>query len=139
MSKKKTIVEQYELISKMLNGEAVEDYTIEQATAFLAERSAQTAKKNAGSKNADRKPTPKELAKQAEKETLYIEVGFLLTKAERMTITEMQNGSEVLHELSNQKISHILADMIEVGNVIRIKEKDKTYFALAPAPTTDEA
>lgn len=129
-NKKLTVVQKYEAIEKMLNGEAVENFSIEDALAFIGERKAQTIRKN--TPNPDRKPTPKELEKQTEREGIYTEIGFVLTSAEKMTIGEMQKSSATLGVLSNQKISAMLADMIEVGNVVRIKEKGKTYFALAP-------
>ena len=129
-NKKMTVVQKYDAIEKMLNGEVVENFSIEDALAFIAERKAQTIRKN--TPNPDRKPTPKELEKQTKNESIYTEIGFVLTSAEKMTIGEMQKSSATLDALSNQKISAMLADMIEVGNVVRIKEKGKTYFALAP-------
>ena len=129
-NKKMTVVAKFDAVAKMLSGEIVEGFTKDDALAFIAERKAQTIKKNGA--NANRKPTPKELAKQAENESIYTEIGFVLTSAERMSIGEMQKASAVLAELSNQKISAMLADMVEVGNVVRSKDKGKTYFALAP-------
>lgn len=129
-NKKMTVVQKYDAIEKMLNGEMVENFSIEDALAFIAERKAQTIRKN--TPNPDRKPTPKEQAKSAENEAIVTEIAFVLIGKERMTISEMQKASTVLDGLSNQKISAMLADMVEVGNVVRIKEKGKTYFALAP-------
>lgn len=129
-SKKMTIIEQYDKVKALLNGEVVEDYTIEQALQFLTERADQTAKKNAN-RGTDRKPTPKELAKQAENEKIYTEIGFLLATTPRMTITEMQKNSALLAELSNQKVSAMLTDMVDIGNVVRTKDKGKTYFSLS--------
>ena len=134
MSKKLTIVEQYDKVKALLNGEVVEDYTIEQALQFLTERSAQTAKKNAS--GGERKPTPREMAKQAENERIYTEIAFVLTENANLTVTEMQKKSAMLGELSNQKVSAMLSDMVETGNVVRTKEKGKTYFSLA-IPTAE--
>jgi hypothetical protein len=127
MSKKKTIVEQYELISKMLNGEAVEDYTVEQATAFLAERSAKTAKKNASGTGTDRKPTKT----QVENEGIKAQILDVMGKAEgRMTVGELMK--ELAIE-SNQKVTSLLTQLRKDNKVVRAEEKGVAYYSLPSA------
>lgn len=130
-NKKMTMVEKYTNTMALLRGEMVEDFSVEDALEFLADRKAKTIAKN--TPNPDRKLTPKEKEKIAENEAIFTEIGFVLVGEEKLSIGEMQKKSSVLDGYSNQKLSAMLADMVEVGNVVRIKEKGKTYFALAPA------
>ena len=48
-----------------------------------------------------------------------------------MTISEMQKNSEVLGNLSNQKVSALAKKLIEQGSVDKVTEKGKSYFSLA--------
>ena len=48
-----------------------------------------------------------------------------------MTISEMMKADDVLHELSNQKISALLRKMIAEGTVVRTETKGKAYFKVA--------
>ena len=62
-----------------------------------------------------------------------------LTKAGRTTITDLMNKSEVIqnytlengNKLTNQKISAIFKQQLEAGNITKIVEKKKSYFAIA--------
>ena len=46
-------------------------------------------------------------------------------------LTEIQAKSAVLSELSNQRVSALLRQMIEAGEVVKTTDKKKSYFALA--------
>ena len=50
--------------------------------------------------------------------------------ARPVTITELQSESETLKEFSNQKLSSLLKKLVESGQVKRIPDKKKTYFAI---------
>lgn len=50
--------------------------------------------------------------------------------ARPVTITELQSESETLKEFSNQKLSALLKKLVESGQVKRITDKKKTYFAI---------
>ena len=62
-----------------------------------------------------------------------------LAKAGRTTITDLMNKSEVIqnytlengNKLTNQKISAIFKQQLEAGNITKIVEKKKSYFAIA--------
>lgn len=62
-----------------------------------------------------------------------------LAKAGRTTITDLMNTSEVIqnytlengNKLTNQKISAIFKQQLEAGNITKIVEKKKSYFAIA--------
>ena len=47
-----------------------------------------------------------------------------------MTITEMQKVSAELGELSNQKISALIRQMIMDGLVEKVEDKRKAYFKM---------
>ena len=61
-----------------------------------------------------------------------------LAKAGRTTITDLMNTSEVIqnytlengNKLTNQKISAIFKQQLEAGNITKIVEKKKSYFAI---------
>ena len=82
---------------------------------------AQFEKKN----SAEKKPTATQVANEGIK-GIILEV--LADKS--MTITEMQKASADLDELSNQKISALLSQMIKSGVVVRTEDKRKAYFSL---------
>lgn len=48
-----------------------------------------------------------------------------------MTVTEIQKESEILGELSNQKVSALLRQLVETGEVVKEIDKKKSYFSLA--------
>ena len=72
-------------------------------------------------KNADKKPTANEGIKEAILEGLV----------EPMTITEMQKNIPELAELSNQRISALVRQMVTAGIIIRTEDKRKAYFSKA--------
>ena len=83
---------------------------------------AQFEKKN----SAEKKPTATQVANEGIKGVI-LEV--LADKS--MTITEMQKANSDLAELSNQKISALLSQMIKSGVVVRTEDKRKAYFSRA--------
>ena len=82
------------------------------------------AKKN----SAEKKPTAVQVANEGIKAVI---VETLKAKAEKMTISEMQKANEELGELSNQRISALIRQLLADGTVERIEEKRKAYFKLA--------
>lgn len=51
--------------------------------------------------------------------------------SEGATVTEIQSKDERLSALSNQRVSALLRQMIEAGDVVKSTDKKKSYFALA--------
>ena len=47
------------------------------------------------------------------------------------TVTELNKGVDALHDLSNQRISAILRQMIDAGKVEKVVDKRKSYFRMA--------
>lgn len=48
------------------------------------------------------------------------------------TITDIQNGNSDLAELSNQKVSALVRQLVESGEVVKTVDKKKSIFSLAP-------
>lgn len=77
-------------------------------------------------KSGNRKPTKT----QEENESLKVLVRNALVELGKATVTEVQKADEVLSELSNQKVSALLRQMIDAGEVVKETDKKKSYFSL---------
>ena len=55
----------------------------------------------------------------------------VLEGAKPMTITEMQGASAELGELSNQKVSALVRQLVEAGKVVKTIDKKVSRFSLA--------
>lgn len=80
------------------------------------------AKKNA----ADKKATPNQVANEGIKDTI---VEVLTANGDKMTVTDIQKSLDT--ELSNQKISSLLRQLVADGKVARVEDKRKAYFTVA--------
>jgi hypothetical protein len=121
MSKKKTIIEMYEEIK------AVPGLSAEQI-AFLDKRIEITQKKNAKSADGERKPTKLQL----ENENIKVDILSVLGGFDKaVSINELQKASADLANLSNQKITALLTQLLDDGKVVRSVVKGRAYFALA--------
>ena len=47
------------------------------------------------------------------------------------TVTDIQNGNEDLSALSNQKVSALVRQLVESGEVVKTTDKKKSIFSLA--------
>lgn len=47
------------------------------------------------------------------------------------TVTDIQNGNEELSALSNQKVSALIRQLVESGEVVKTVDKKKSIFSLA--------
>lgn len=81
---------------------------------------ASIAKKN----GAERKQTATQKANESFKEAIL--VGMESGKA--YTITDLMKSVEAIAELSNQRVSAIVRQMVESGSVTRAEVKRKAYF-----------
>ena len=124
--KKMNMVEKFSAIKAMLNGEQVENFSIEQAIEFIEGRIEQVEKKNAG--GGERKPTKTQLENVAVKENIVSTLSAIGVPA---TIGELQKSSAELSEMSNQKISALLTQLVKSGKVVRTEVKGKAHFAIA--------
>ena len=124
MANKKTVVEMYTEIM------AVEGLTDEQRE-FLAKRIELTEKKNAKSAS---KPTAQQIANEITKQTITTVLGELGVPS---TIKDMQTHNEALGDLSNQRLTSLLTQLVKAEQVVRTEVKGKAHFALPSADTED--
>lgn len=122
MANKKTVVEMYTGIM------AVEGLTDEQRE-FLAKRIELTEKKNAKSAS---KPTAQQIANEGTKQTILTVLTELNAPT---TIGDMQKYSAELNELSNQRLTSLLTQLVKAEQVERTLVKGKAHFAL---PSTED-
>lgn len=94
-----------------------------EAKAKLTALQASIAKKN----SAERKPTATQTANAGFK--VAIENGMELGK--KYTITDLMKNISELTDLSNQRVSAIVRQMVESGTLVREEIKRKAYFSLA--------
>lgn len=69
-------------------------------------------------------------ANQKQNETYKDLIIEYLKQVERATIAELQDNIEDISELSSQKMSALLSQLVKAGMVDRIKEKKATYFKI---------
>ena len=81
------------------------------------------AKKN----SAEKKPTATQVANEGIKKSIVegMEVG------KRYTITDLMKSIPAIADLSNQRVSALVRQLIEDNLVVRTEEKRKAYFSLA--------
>ena len=63
----------------------------------------------------------------------------VLEGAKPMTVTEMQGASAELGELSNQKVSALVRQLVEAGEVVKTTNKKVSRFSLADNGEGEEA
>ena len=54
------------------------------------------------------------------------------------TVTDIQNANEELSTLSNQKVSALVRQLVESGEVVRTTDKKKSIFSLAESEVEGE-
>ena len=54
------------------------------------------------------------------------------------TVTDIQNGNEELSALSNQKVSALVRQLVESGEVVKTTDKKKSIFSLAESEVDGE-
>ena len=77
--------------------------------------------------STDRKPTPIQQENMGYKQ----EILNLLADGNQYTITDIMKGIPALSDLSNQRVSAIVRQMVLSGEVVRVEDKRKAYFKLA--------
>jgi uncharacterized protein (DUF2344 family) len=88
---------------------------------FIAHELELLAKKN----TSEKKPTAQQVANEGLKQTI---VDVLSENDSLMTVTDVQKSCAELSELSNQRISALLRQLIADGKVERVEDKRKAYF-----------
>lgn len=103
----------------VLNGEPMTDEVREKLEALKAS----IAKKN----TAERKPT----ATQKANEDFKVAILEGLESGKAYTITDIIKSVEAVSDLSNQRVSAIVRQLVESGSLVREEVKRKAYFSLA--------
>ena len=111
-NKKMTKREMFEQIKSHLTDPA--------EVAFVEHELELLAKKNA----SEKKPTAQQVANEGLKSTI---LDVLTENGGLMTITDIQKSCAELAELSNQRISAIVRQMVGIS-VERVEDKRKAYF-----------
>ena len=62
----------------------------------------------------------------------------VLTTIGSGTVTDIQNGNEELSTLSNQKVSALVRQLVESGEVVKTTDKKKSIFSLAKSEVEGE-
>ena len=83
------------------------------------------ARKNAGAK----KPTANQIANDGYKDIIFAELSANPDKL--YTVTELIKNVDGLGDLTNQRVSALLRQMIEANGVEKVVDKRKSYFRLA--------
>ncbi len=91
--------------------------------AFIDHEVELLSKKNA----AEKKPT----AVQVANEGIKAEIVEAMTAGTLYTVTDIQKSVPACAELSNQRVSALLRQLVEAGQVVRTEDKRKAYFSLA--------
>ncbi len=81
------------------------------------------AKKNA----SEKKPTAQQTANEGIKSAIVEG----MEKGKKYTITELIKSVPACADLTNQKVSNLIRQLVTEGKVVRIEEKRKAYFSLA--------
>lgn len=111
---------QKEMFNEILNGYGLSA----EHKAFLEGRIAQLDKKSASKSD---KPTATQKANAELKDKILAEME--VDKA--YTISDMLKALPSCAELSNQKVSAVMKQMVEAGLVVRSEDKRKAYFSKA--------
>ena len=77
--------------------------------------------------SAERKPT----AKQNENAVLKTAIADEMESGVKYTISNMLKALPSCAELTNQRVSAVVRQMVAEGTVVRTEEKRKAYFSLA--------
>ena len=79
--------------------------------------------------SAERKPTATQVANASLKEAMldFMEVG------KAYTVTDVMKGCEAVADLSNQRVSALMRQLVESGAVVREEVKRKAYFSKVEA------
>ena len=89
-------------------------------TEFIEHELELLAKKNA----SEKKPTAQQVANEGLKDVI---LNVLTENGGLMTITDIQKSAEELAELSNQRISALVRQMVGIS-VERVEDKRKAFF-----------
>ena len=111
---------QKEMFNEILNGYGLSA----EHKAFLEGRIAQLDKKSSAKSD---KPTATQKANAELKDKILVE----MEADKAYTISDMLKALPSCADLSNQKVSAVMKQMVEAGLVVRSEDKRKAYFSQA--------
>lgn len=79
-------------------------------------------------KSNSKTPSKTQVANESIKNTI---LNVLINGAKAMTISDIQTQNTELAELSNQKISALLTQLVNEQKIVRTVDKKKAYFTVA--------
>ena len=125
-TKKITKRDKFTAVLSMLNSvdpttTVADGITAEELVDFVNHELELLAKKN----SADKKPTEKQTENNGIKEII---LDVLTANGGLMTVTDVQKSTAELAELSNQRISALLRQLVADSYVERVEDKRKAYF-----------
>ena len=129
---KMTLMDKYGVVKAMLNGTYEGKVSVADMVAFIDERMAQTAKKNA-SKGGE--PTKAQKEKMAEHTAIENEVLSVMVADTKYTVTDLVKLTSVE---STQRLTPRLTALVEDGKVAKTEEKGRSYYTLVVANTEGE-
>lgn len=129
---KMTLMEKYDVVKAMLNGTYEGKVAVADMVAFIDERMAQTAKKNA-SKGGE--PTKAQKEKMAEHTAIENEVLSVMVADTKYTVTDLVKLTSVE---STQRLTPRLTALVEDGKVAKTEDKGRSYYTLVVASDEGE-
>ena len=77
--------------------------------------------------SAEKKPT----AQQTANDSIKVAIVGYMAEGVKYTITDLIKSVPECAELTNQRVSALIRQLIDEGKVVRTEEKRKAYFSLA--------
>lgn len=133
MANKKTVVENFDAIKAMLNGETVEGYTLADALTFLDKRIEITQKKNANRGNGN--PTPKQKEKMAVDTAIENAVLSVMVSGETYTASDIVKLLDRADVHNTQKLAPRLTALVTDNKIVKAVSKGRSVYSL---PSADE-
>ena len=127
-----TIVEKYDVVKAMLNGEYKGEVSVADMVAFIDERMAQTAKKNSAKGG---EPTKAQKEKMAEHTAIENEVLSVMVADTKYTVSDLVKLTSVD---STQRLTPRLTALVDDGKVAKTEDKGRSYYTLVIASDEGE-
>ena len=127
-----TIVEKYDVVKAMLNGEYKGEVSVADMVAFIDERMAQTAKKNSAKGG---EPTKAQKEKMAEHTAIENEVLSVMVADTKYTVSDLVKLTSVE---STQRLTPRLTALVDNGKVAKTEDKGRSYYTLVVASDEGE-
>ena len=114
-------------MEKMTNVKAI-NYVLENCNvpSDVAEKLTKMKEQFVKKNSAERKPTANQVENAGLKTAI---LDFLAENKGAYTVTDLMKSVSALADLSNQRVSALVRQLVEDGSVVRTEEKRKAYFS----------